>query len=97
MHFTVQENHGFGVWQRGWTPLRVRMLIDLRADPFERAQHNSEDFNHWMVERIYLLVPVQAFVGQFLASFKAFPPRQKMGSFTIDQVLEKLQAGSGKD
>jgi hypothetical protein len=97
MHFTVQENHGFGVWQRGWTPLRVPMLVDLRADPFERAQHDSEDFNYWMVERIYLLAPVLAFVGQFLASFKEFPPRQKMGSFTIDQVLEKLQAGSGKD
>ena len=29
---------------------------------------------------------------QFLESFKEFPPRQKAASFTIDQVVEKLEA-----
>jgi hypothetical protein len=26
-----------------------------------------------------------------------FPPRQKAGTFGLDQVLEKLQQGSGKE
>ena len=29
-------------------------------------------------------------MGQFLATFKEFPPRQKAASFTIDQALEKM-------
>jgi hypothetical protein len=34
-------------------------------------------------------------VGQFLSTFKEFPPRQEPASFSIDQVMEKLQIGSG--
>jgi arylsulfatase len=30
--------------------------------------------------------------AQFLETFKEFPPRQKAASFTIDQVVEKLEA-----
>jgi len=37
-----------------------------------------------------MLVPTQSAVGDFLATFKEFPPRQKAASFTVDQVMEKL-------
>jgi arylsulfatase len=46
-----------------------------------------------MIDRVYLLVPAQAFVGQFLMTFKDFPPRQKAASFSLDQVMQKLQEG----
>jgi arylsulfatase len=36
------------------------------------------------------LVPAQDYVGQFLATFKEFPPRQKAASFSLDQVMEQL-------
>jgi len=39
-------------------------------------------------------VPAQQYVGRFLATFKEFPPRQKPGSFSLDNVLESLQAGA---
>ena len=39
--------------------------------------------------RLFLLVPAQQLVGEFLATFKAFPPRQKAASFSIDQMLDK--------
>jgi arylsulfatase len=94
IHFAIQEGHGFGVWQGAWTPLRVPMLMDLRADPFERAEHDSEDYTRWAVDRIFLLVPAQAYVGQFLATFKDFPQRQKVGTFTLDDVLKQMQ-GTG--
>jgi arylsulfatase len=29
-----------------------------------------------------------------LSTFKEFPPRQKAGSFALDQVLESLQKGA---
>jgi hypothetical protein len=48
------------------------------------------------MERIFLLVPAQAFVANWLQSFQEFPPRQKPASFSIDQVMEKLtEAGGG--
>jgi arylsulfatase len=88
--FAVQDNHGFGVWQQPWTQLRVPMIEDLYADPFERAEHDSESYYKWMTEHIFVLVPAQAFVAQFLATFKEFPQRQKVGTFTLDDVLRSL-------
>jgi hypothetical protein len=39
-----------------------------------------------------LVLTASALVGQFLQTFKDFPPRQKAASFTIDQVVAKLEA-----
>ncbi len=72
---------------------RLPKIFDLRADPFERADHESIGYARWRADRTYLLVPAQEFVGNFLKTFKEFPPRQKPGSFSIDQVLQKLQTG----
>jgi hypothetical protein len=47
------------------------------------------------VDHIFLFVPAQALVGEFLATFKEYPPRQKAASFTIDQVMAKLQEAGG--
>jgi hypothetical protein len=60
---------------------------------YERASYEASDYDHWMIDRVYLLVPAQAFVGQFLMTFKDFPPRQKAASFSLDQVMQKLQEG----
>jgi hypothetical protein len=43
------------------------------------------DYSRWRAERIFLLVPAQQYVGQFLATFKEFPPRQKPGTFSLDK------------
>jgi len=75
--------------------LRVPKLFNLRSDPFETADHEGMDYNRWRVEHLFVLVPGQQFVGQFLSTFKDYPPRQKPGSFSIDQALESLQRGSG--
>jgi arylsulfatase A-like enzyme len=88
--FLVQRAHGFDVWQEPFTPLRVPMLVDLHADPFERAEEEAADYSHWRIDRVYLLVPAQAFVGQWLQSFREFPPRQKPASFSLDQVMQQI-------
>ena len=49
----------------------------------------------WRVERVFLLVPAQAYVASWLASFKEFPPRQKPASFSLDQVMQKMIEASG--
>jgi arylsulfatase A-like enzyme len=93
MIFTVQRAHGMGVWEEPYVALRVPMLFNLRMDPLERAEE-SEDYSHWRVDNAWAFVPAQAIVGQFLASFKEFPPRPKAGSFSLDQVLQKMQSNS---
>jgi len=55
------------------------------------ADHDSIDYAHWRIDRTFLLVPAQQYIGQFLATFKEFPPSQKVGTFSLDQVLESLQ------
>jgi arylsulfatase len=44
-----------------------------------------------MIGHAYMLVPAQAFVGEFLQSFREYPQRQKAASFNLDDVLRKMQ------
>ena len=95
LHFQVQRAHGFDVWQEPFTPLRLPMLVNLRSDPFESAPHDASDFWHWRIDHAFLLVPAQQYVGKFLATFKEFPPSQKAGSFSLDQVMQSLSSTAG--
>ena len=94
MMFSEQRAHGFDVWQDPFVTLRFPKLFNLRRDPFERADHETIGYGIWRAERMYMLAPAAAYVGQFLASFKEYPQRQKVGSFNLDHVLETLQKPS---
>jgi arylsulfatase len=94
--FAEQRAEGFDVWQEPFSFLRLPKLFNLRTDPFEQADHISIGYAQWRAERLFALVPAQAFVAQFLGTFKDYPPRQKPGSFSIDQVLDSLQTGSAR-
>jgi len=83
------------LWANPFTPLRVPLIFNLRRDPYERAQLTSNTYYDWLIDRAYLLVPAQAYVGQFLSTFREYPPRQKAASFSLDQVMEKLELGAG--
>ncbi len=94
--FMEQKAQGtFRVWMEPFVPLRVPLIFNLRRDPYERATITSNSYFEWMLDRAYLLVPAQTYVGQFLATFKEFPPRQKAASFSLDQVMEKLETPGG--
>jgi len=93
--FSEQRSHGFGVWEEPFVDLRLPALYDLRSDPFERANHESIGYPQWRIERVFLLVPAQAYVAQWLSSFKDYPPRQKPASFSLDQVMQKLTETAG--
>jgi arylsulfatase len=95
--FMEQRELGFNVWEEPLVPLRVPKLFNLRTDPFETADHESIDYPHWRLDRAYLLVPAQAFVGQWLSSFKEYPPRQKPGSFSLEQVMDQLTSTGGNN
>ena len=80
------------VWFEPFVPLRVPKLFNLRTDPFERADQTSNTYWDWYMDRVFLVVPSQAIVGDFLQTFIEYPPRMKAASFTIDQVQAKLEA-----
>jgi arylsulfatase len=84
------------VWAEPFTMLRVPLLFNLRTDPYERATITSNTYYDWLFKRIYLLVPAQAYVGEFLETFKEYPPRQKADTFNLDEVMKKLQEGSNQ-
>ena len=77
------ENRGeaFGVWREPFTELRVPLLFNLRRDPFEKAQHNSNTYNDWFLDRVFVIVPIQALAAKFLKTMKDYPPSQTPGSF----------------
>jgi arylsulfatase len=96
MIFMEQKSPGtFRVWMEPFVPLRVPLIFNLRRDPYERATITSNTYFDWLIDRAFLLVPAQAYVGKFLGTFQEYPPRQKPASFSLDQVMEKLTVPGG--
>ncbi|HEV2899210.1 MAG TPA: arylsulfatase [Pseudaminobacter sp.] len=93
MVFLEQREEGLAVWENPLIPLRFPKLFDIKGDPFERAQTDAGEYARWRVEHAFALVPAQAYVAKHLQTYVDFPPRQKPGSFSLDQVLAKLQEG----
>ena len=93
--FLEQKAEGMRVWQEPFDELRAPILTNLRMDPFERArQEEAMGYQRWWIEHMYAIAPAAAYVGQWLQSFKEFPPRQKPGSFNLSRVMEAVTAGS---
>jgi arylsulfatase len=78
------------VWAEPFVALRVPKIFNLRTDPYERADVTSNTYYDWEIDHVFLILAASALVGEFLATFKDFPPRQRPASFTIDQILEKM-------
>ena len=91
--FQEQREHGFAVWAEPFVQLRVPKLFNLRTDPFEIADKVAMDYDHWRLDRVFMFVPAQDYIAKYIATFKEFPPSQKVGSFSLDAVLESLAAG----
>jgi hypothetical protein len=67
--------------------LRVPKLFNLRTDPYERADTTSNTCCDRLMDHVFVFVPAQACVGQFLATFEDDPQRQKADSFNLDTVF----------
>ena len=80
------------IWAEPFVSLRVPKLYNLRTDPYERADITSNTYYQWLMENDYLILAATTLVAQFLQTFAEFPPRQKAASFTIDQVVAKMES-----
>lgn len=92
--FLKQNAHGLHVWLEPFEELRAPILTNLRMDPFELAHDIGMDYERWFVEHMFLIAPAGAYVGQWIQSFKEFPPRQKPGSFNLERVMEKVMSST---
>ena len=79
------------IWAEPFTKLRLPKFFDLRSDPYERADITSNTYYDWQLENAGILYGMLAGVGEFLQTFKEFPPSQRPQSFSIDQMVEQLQ------
>jgi hypothetical protein len=94
--FLKQNAEGLKVWLHPFEVLRAPLLTNLRMDPFERAEaEDAMGFQRWYMEHMYAIAPAAGYVGQWLQSFREFPPRQKPGSFNLDRVMESVTRGAG--
>ena len=91
------ENRGqaLGVWREPFIELRVPLLFNLRRDPFERSQHNSNTYNDWFIDRAFVVVPLQKLAADFLMSMKKYPPSQTPGSFNLEKIQKQIESGAG--
>ncbi len=93
--FLVNRAKTFDLWREPFVELRLPLLCNLRRDPFEKAQHNSNTYNDWLLDRVFVLAPLQAVATDFLKSMQDYPPSQSPGSFNLSKIEEPLKdAGS---
>ena len=93
VHFAEQRAEGFDTWEEPFVHLRVPKLFNLRSDPFENASVAGDlSYKQWRVDRVFLLVPAAALVTQYMQTLVEFPPRQRPDSFTVGNVMDKLEA-----
>jgi arylsulfatase len=96
--FQEQRAHTLQLWREPFVDLRLPLLFNLRRDPFERAQHNSNTYNDWFIQRAFVIVPLQAIAARFLRTMADYPPSQTPGSFNLEKVqkqIERAAAGGG--
>lgn len=88
------ENRGqaFGVWREPFTELRAPLIFNLRRDPYERAQHNSNTYDDWWLDRPYVLFGLNEVAMKFLLTFDEYPASQTAGSFNLESVKKKIEA-----
>ena len=89
--FAEQRAARFDVWRDPFVTLRIPKVFNLRRDPFERADTDSNSYNVWWDHKISAVgVQGRVAVSAFVQSLQAFPPRQRPGTFTVDQIMEAL-------
>jgi arylsulfatase len=81
------------VWSEPLVSLRLPLMFNLRRDPFERAQHNSNMYYEFVFDHVFLIYGMMGLVQSEIADYIKYPPRQKPTSYNLDEILAKLNAG----
>jgi len=83
--------HQLQIWREPFIKLRLPLVFNLRRDPFEKAQHNSNTYHDWVIDRAYILGPMQVVASQFLLTMKDFPPSQTPGDWSLATLEAQIK------
>ena len=67
-------------------------MVNLRIDPWERSPFEGSGYIRWYADQMWMFVPAQQFVANWLGTFQEYPPSQVVGSLSVDAILDKLRA-----
>jgi len=82
-------------WAEPFVKLRMPKIFNLRRDPFERADDNSNTYWDWIFDHTFVIYQMQVVIAAMIPAFVKYPPRQKAASFNLDGVLRHLEESSG--
>lgn len=80
------------VWREPFVSLRLPLLFNLRRDPFEKSQHNSNTYHDWVIDGAYVLAPMQMVARRFLLTLKDFPPSQPPGDWSLESLERQIKS-----
>jgi len=89
--YQVMRAKTLALWLEPFVTLRAPLITNLRRDPFERAQHNSNTYYDWWLDHAFVMVPITEMVGEFLMTFKDYPPSQTPGSFNLTKMQKQIE------
>ncbi len=90
--FMMQTSTGtMDTWSNPLVTTRVPWLYNLRRDPYEFATITSNTYWDWYLDHVFLLLPAAEYVGNFIATFKEYPPRMKAASFNLGDTMDALK------
>jgi arylsulfatase A-like enzyme len=90
-----QREHGMALWAEPFTWLRMPKIFNLRRDPFERADHNSNNYWTWQLNHIFVFYKGNKLVQEHLMTYKEYPPSERPGSFTMGDAVEMVYKKDG--
>ncbi|WP_293123926.1 arylsulfatase [Okeania sp. SIO1I7] len=98
--YMEQRAHYFDVWREEFVPLRIPKIFNLRRDPYERADTDSNNYNPWWVRRSYLMLPAATYVQKYLDTFDKYPPSQPPfkanPNIIVEEIIDKIPNEEGK-
>lgn len=86
------ENRGqtMALWAEPFVTLRLPKLFHLRRDPYERADHNSNTYWDWMINKAPYISVGLAETTQFLQTFEQYPPSQVPDSWSVEKLTDQF-------
>ena len=86
----------YEVWVKEFSNLRVPAIYNLGTDPYERGSITSNTWWSYQMHQKFYLYPALHYAGEFLATFKEFPPRHPAASYTMSNAIDRIKAAGKK-
>ncbi|MGA0333699.1 MAG: arylsulfatase, partial [Kiritimatiellia bacterium] len=93
--FLENRENAFQIWREPFVQLRVPLIFNLRRDPFEKASIDANVYHDWVIDRAYVIVPMQQLAAKFFQSLQEYPPSQNPGSFNLEGIKKAIENAAG--